>query len=339
MAVTTDRQYRQLLSSSLAYRKAGIEDLVHNSNPVMAAIKANGNVRSYSGPEIRHHLQIAKQDAQWFTGYDKLRNSPIELFNDAVFTPKNIAVPISFAGTELLANSGRARDIDLMDEYLESAESSMVDAFEVAINSDGTADGGRQMVGLGAALPIVTTTGTYGGINRATYALWRTTTFDAQTDFPTIGTQVDSTTIRPMYESILAQRSRGQRGADLLIASRQHYLAYSASLVAHQRITSPGLMGRLGFTSLEFAGAGKRAEVVLASGIGTSMPNDTTYGLESRSLYLYYHPDRNMVPLFDGDGAMPINQDAIAQFLVWNGEFVLGNPLFSWRLIDSNTAA
>lgn len=226
-----------------------------------------------------------------------------------------------------------------MDEYIESAENSMVDAMEVAIHSDGTADGGRQLVGLGAALPIVTNTGTYGGINRATYSLWRTTTFDADTDFPTIGTQVDATTIRPMYETILAQRSRGTRGANLLIASKEHYLAYSASLVAHQRITSGGLMGRLGFTSLEFAGAGKRAEVVLASGIGTSMPSNTTYGLESRSLYLYYHPDRNMVPLFDGDGAMPINQDAIAQFLVWNGEFVLGNPLFSWRLIDTDTAS
>lgn len=68
MAVTTDRQYRQVLSASLAYRKQGIEDLVHNSNPVLAAIRANGNVRSYSGPEIRHHLQINKQDAQWYTG-------------------------------------------------------------------------------------------------------------------------------------------------------------------------------------------------------------------------------------------------------------------------------
>lgn len=339
MAVTTDRQYRQILSASIAYRKAGIEDLVHNSNPVMAAIRANGNVRTYSGPEIRHHLLIDKQQAQWYTGYDKLRNSPIELINDAVFTPKNVAVPISFAGTELLANQGSTRQIDLMDTYLEQAENSMVDAFEVAINGDGTADGGRQLVGLGAALPIVTNTGTYGGINRATYALWRTTTFDAQTDFPLIGTQVDATTVRPIYESILAQRSRGTRGADLLIASREHYLAYSASLVAHQRITSGGLMGRLGFTALEFAGAGRQAEVVLASGIGTSMPSNTTYGLESRSIYLYYHPDRNMVPLFDGDGQMPLNQDATAQFLVWNGEFVLGNPLFAWRLIDSNPNA
>lgn len=339
MAVTTDRQYRQLLSASVAYRKAGIEDLVTNSNPVYAAIRENGNIRPYSGPEIRHHLQINTQDAQWFTGYDKLRNSPIELFNDAVFNPTNVAVPISFNGTELLANEGRTRVFDLMENYIDAAETSMADAMEIGVNSDGTGSNGRQIIGLGAALPIVTNTGTYGGIDRATYALWRTTTFDADTDFPTIGTQVNSTTIRPMYESILAQRSRGTRGADLLIADQNHYLAYSSSLVAHQRITSGGLMGRLGFTALEFVGAGKRAEVVLASGIGTSMPANTTYGIESRSIYLYYHPSRNNVMLFDGDGAMPINQDAIANFLVWNGQLVLGNPLFSWRLIDSDPAS
>jgi hypothetical protein len=42
-----------------------------------------------------------------------------------------------------------------------------------------------------------------------------------------------------------------------------------------------------------------------------------------------------MVPLFPGDGAMPINQDAIAQYLVWNGELVLEQPRYSSRLITA----
>ena len=104
MPVTTDRQYRQLLSASMAMRKEGITELVYNNDPVLAVIRERGNVRSFYGPEIRHHLQINKQTGQWFTGYDKLQNSPIELFNDAYFTPTNLAVPISFNGTELLVN-------------------------------------------------------------------------------------------------------------------------------------------------------------------------------------------------------------------------------------------
>jgi len=49
-------------------------------------------------------------------------------------------------------------------------------------------------------------------------------------------------------------------------------------------------------------------------------------------LNVYYHGSRNMVPLFPGDGAQPINQAAIAQSMVWNGELVLKNPRYSWRL-------
>lgn len=335
MAVTTDRQYRQLLSAAMAYRKPGLEDLVSNSDPIWNTIRENGNYRPYSGPEIRVHLLINKQDAQWFTGYDKLKNSPIELVNDAVFTPTNIAVPISFNGTELLANEGSTRVMDIMEVAMDGAEMSMKDALEVGIVSDGTGFNGRQMVGLGSAVPIVATTGIYGSINRATNTIWRTTTYDANSAFPTIGTQVDSTTIRPMLSSILAQRSRGNRAADLLIMSLEHFSALEQSMVAHQRIVNETRLGKLGFSALEFLGSGKRAQAVLASGIGSSMPANTTYGLESRSLYLYYHPSRNMDTLFEGDGAMPLNQDAIAQFLVWNGQFVLANPLFSWRLYDS----
>ena len=43
--------------------------------------------------------------------------------------------------------------------------------------------------------------------------------------------------------------------------------------------------------------------------------------------------------LFPGDGQMPINQDAIAQFMGFMGELTMTNPLFNWRLFDSNPAA
>lgn len=332
MAVTSDRQYRQLLSASWAMRKPGITELVYNNNVVTSVVRDRGNVRTFTGPEIRHHLQIGKSPGQWFTGYDKLKNSPIELFNDAYFAPTNLAVPISFNGTELLVNQGRAQIIDLVDEYQRAAIRSAQDDFEIGINSDGLGSNGRQLVGLAAALPIVTNTGVYGGIDRATNPIWRTTTYSAATDFPTIGTVVDSTTIRPMYESILLQRSKGNKAADLLVASQSHYQAYSASLVAHQRITTQGRVARLGFPSLEFVGGGFTAEVIPAAGIRSQMPANTTYGLRSEDLYLYYHSQRNFDMLFDGDGAMPINQDAVANFVVWFGQFVLGDPQYSWRL-------
>ena len=45
---------------------------------------------------------------------------------------------------------------------------------DAGIYSDGTANGGKQITGLATAVPIVNTTGIYGGIDRATATIWRT---------------------------------------------------------------------------------------------------------------------------------------------------------------------
>ena len=68
MAIVTDRQYRQILSTALAERSSGIEDLVSDANPLYNILKRKGRMRSFSGPEIRQTLQIDKQNAQWYRG-------------------------------------------------------------------------------------------------------------------------------------------------------------------------------------------------------------------------------------------------------------------------------
>lgn len=338
-AVVTDRQYRQILSTAVAERSTGIEDLVSKSNPLYNVLKRRGRMRAFSGPEIRQTLQVGKQETQWARGYDILANPPIELFNDAVFSPSAIYVPISLTGQEMRANQGRNQVHDVIDSTLEAAEMALVDAFDTALHGDGTADGGKAIIGLAGALPIVTNTGIYGGINRADVPLWRTTTYDAHTAFPTIGTQVNATTIRPMLSRILSQRSRGNRAADLLVMSEEHYWAYDAATVAIQRIQREGSLGALGFASIEYVGGGTRAEIVLASGLNNSMPANTTYGIDSQSMNLRYREGFNFAKLFDGDGMMPINQDAMAQFIGWEGALTMSSPLFNWRFYDSTPAS
>jgi hypothetical protein len=339
MAIVTDRQYRQILSTALAERSSGIEDLVSDSNPLYNLMKRKGLMRPFSGPEVRQTLQIAKQEVQWARGYDILANPPIELWNDAVWSPSAVYVPISLTGQEIRANQGRNQIHDIVDGTLEAAEMALVDAFDTALHSDGTGDGGKQIIGLAGALPIITNTGVYGGIDRATTAMWRTSSYDANSAFPTIGTQVSATTIRPMLSRIISQRSRNTRGPDLLMMSEDHYWAYDAATAAIQRITKEGSLGSMGFQSIEYVGGGRSAEIVLASGMNNNMPSNTTYGIETQSLRLRYREGFNFATLFDGEGQKPINQDAIAQFIGWEGALTMTNPLFNFRLFDSNTAA
>jgi hypothetical protein len=338
--INTSQFYQQVLSMTLEDRSGDYEDLVSNNNALLAVMKRKGLWETYSGPRIRQTLQIAKQVAQWYSGYDQLLNPAIDLFNDAFYDPKMIVVPVILSMQEILNNQGEGQLIDVYKAYIDAAERSLSDAMDTALYSDGTANGGKQLTGLKTAIPIIVNSGVYGGIDRgpAANAIWRTTSWDAQTAFPAIGTQVNSTTIRPLLNAIMTKQSRGRDHADLLIMSPEHYAAYDAATIAIQRQTNETSLGKLGFSALEYIGGGKRAEIVLDGGIGSNMDANTTFGIDTGSLRLRYNASRNFDTLFDGKGQMPIDKDAIAQFIGWMGELCMTNPLFNWRLYDSNPA-
>jgi hypothetical protein len=331
--------YQQVLSMALEERSSGYEDMVSNNNALLAVMKRKGLWQTYSGPRIRQTLQVGKQVAQWYSGYDQLLNPAIDLFNDAYYDPKMVVVPIVLSMQEILNNQGDNQLMDVYDSYIDAAERSLEDTMDAALYGDGTANGGKALTGLATAVPIITNTGNYGGIDRATAIIWQTKTYDAQTYLPAVGTQVNATTIRPLLNSIMTKHSRNRDYADLIIMSPEHYAAYDAATIAIQRQTNETSMGKLGFSALEYVGGGKRAEIVLDGGIGSNMPANTSFGLNTDSFRLRYHPERNFDKLFDGEGQMPIDKDAIAQFIGWMGELTMTNPMFNWRLIDSNPAA
>lgn len=333
-----DRNYRQTLTAAMAYRQKDIQDLVFNSNPVSAILRERGMFKSFTGPEIRVPLTIDKLDGQWFTGYDKLNNAPKEILNSAMFTPKNLAVGFSLSGSELRGNEGRTQIIDLYEAYMDNAQDSMKDAWEIAMHGNGTGGDGRAMIGFGGALPILPAVGTYGGISRATHPIWQPSVFNAATDFPGF-TGWDSLSARPILENVVARRSKGNRYASIAIADLGAYQALSASMVAHQRIVADngGRTKVLGFNGLEVATPVGNVTVFCATGVGSTMPANTIYGIDPMALEVRYMANYNMVPLFSGEGAQPVNQDAYAQYLLWVGEMILKNPRYSWRLIATPT--
>ena len=342
--ITSNAAYQQILSMALEDRSSGYQDLVSNNNAMLAVMKRKGMWKTYSGPKVRETLQIGKSSAQWYSGYDQLLNPAIDLFNDAFWDPKMVVVPVILSMQEILNNEGEAQLMDVFETYISAAEKALQDAMDAGIYSDGTANGNKQITGLATALPILPNTGVYGGIDRATAPIWRPTTFDPHGTAGTVtlasfGTQMSSTTIRPMLNYVMTRQSRNRDYADLLIMSPEHYAAYDAATVAIQRQQNSTSLGQLGFSALEYIGGGKRAEIVLDGGIGSNMPANTTFGINTDSFRMRYHPNRNFDKLFEGDGMMPIDKDCVAQFIGFMGELTMVNPLFNWRLYDSNPAA
>lgn len=336
MAIVTDRQYRQLLTAAVARRSREVQDIVYNATPLTRILREEGRIRvkRAGGPELRIPVEFDKLQAQWFTGYDKIEITPKELLNSAVFNWSRVVGMFSLTGTELMYTRGEEEVIDLMEFYMDAAEKSVKEEFEVSMIGDGTGQGGRQLIGLGGAIPVVPNTGVYGGIDRATVPNWRTSTFNIPNGDVLGYTTWDSTTARPIIEKIALDRSRNGRYADLLIADSLAYAPISASFVAHQRIVSERL-GRLGFAGLTYMTPAGPVDIVAAGGIGNVMPQNTIFGIDTDGLSIYEFPGQSFVPFHPGDGMRPINQDAVAQGIVWSGQLVLENPLFSYRIITA----
>jgi len=338
MSLTSVEKNQELMSLALEDRSKSYQDLVSNANPLLHVLQDKGNWKPYSGVTIRETLLYAKSgNTQWYNGFDFLANAPAELFNDAEFRAKMVAVGVSMANEDILNNDGDAQLMDIMEAHLAAAENELQDEVDTSLQSNGTRFSGKELSGLQLAIPTVVDSGTYGGIDRSANAIWDTSAFDANS-FMSAYTQVTATSIRPMLNQIMTNRSRGKNGADLFLMSPEHYAAYDAATVAIQRVNDVTDMGKLGFQSLKYFGAGRQAQIVQAGGIGSTMPANTTYGISTDNMRMRYNPGRNFDRIFK-EAMMPINQDARVQYIGFMGELTMNNPLFMWKLFDSNPAA
>jgi hypothetical protein len=333
MALNTNERLQEALSLAIEDRSSGYQDLMSNANVLLAVMKSKGMWRTFEGPTIRERLLYAESGTYTrYSGYQFLNPKPAELINDAEFTPKMAAVSVVLAMEDILQNSGStAQLMNIMDVHLEAAEMELEDRFTEDLHSDGTADGGRQIGGLQLAIPTTPSSGTYGGIARSN-AIWRTTTYDANSYFSGISA-VNSTSVKPIFNQIMIERSRGRKGPDLILASQEHYLAYQAATETIQRITDGGQQGKLGFPSLKFYGAGKSVDITLEGGIGSAMPSNVTYFVDTDALKFRYHKDRNFSKF--GGKQTPVNQDAVVQHIGFYGELTMCNPLHMAKLYDS----
>lgn len=340
MALTSNERLQEALSLAVEDRSSGYQDLVSNANVILAVLKSKGGWRTFEGPTIRERLLFAESGTfTRYNGYQFLNPKPAELINDAEWTPKMAAVSVVLSMEDILKNSGSTAQLaSIMDIHLEAAETELEDRFVEDVHSDGTADGGRQITGLQAAIPTDPTVGTYGGISRASNAIWRTTTYDADThSWATAATQVTAATVKGMFSEVMIERSRGKKGPNLILASQEHYRAYEGATEAIQRITDGGGVAKLGFPALKFYGAGKSVDIVLEGGIGSAMPANTTYFIDSDNLRFRYHKDRNFSKF--GGKQTPINQDAVVQHIGFMGELTMTNSLHMAKLYDSDTGS
>ena len=167
---------------------------------------------------------------------------------------------------------------------------------DAALYGDGSLNGGKQLTGLATAIPILSNTGVYGGIDLhrqrrgMAHGNLRCQRRAVHVDRNASQRDHDPPDAQPDHDQAVPRQ--GLRGPVDHVA--EHYAAYDAATVAIQRITNEETsMGKLGFSSLEYVGGGKRAEDRDGRRHRSNMPANTTFGIDTDSLRLRYHPNRN----------------------------------------------
>jgi hypothetical protein len=311
-----------IVTTTMEARSRKVSDNVTKNNAIYFRLNERGNVRPVSGGRLIYEeiSFAANGNGGWYSGYDTLPVSAQDVISAAEYAWKQYAVPVTISGLEEMENSGEEALIDLLEARMGVAEATAINDLSSGAYSDGTGSGGKVIGGMDLLVPQDPTTGTAGGINRATSTntFWRSQLYDPSST-PT------ATTIQGYMNTLYASCARGTDHPDLILAGSTTWATFMGSLQAIQRITDPKL-AEAGFTSCKYMGA----DVVLDGGIGGFATATDMYFLNTKYIFLRPHKKRNMVPLTPSR-RVAVNQDAAVQILAWMGAMTSNGLQFQGR--------
>lgn len=303
----------ELITTTQRNRSGKLADQITDNIAVLYRLKEKGRARPASGGRtIVEELLYADSTTQWYSGYEILDTSPVDQITAAEFDWKQAASPCSISGLEELQNAGKEQVIDLLEARVDACEKSMMNLIATGMYATGTGNSGKEIGGLRHLVSTTSTTGTVGGINRATYTFWQ--------NYKNVATgTLGASTIQSEYNTVYANLVRNTDHPDLILVDNTHWNFFLNSLQVIQRITNEK-MGALGFTNVKYM----NADVVLDGGVQGNCPAGSSYFLNTEHISYRPHSKRNFVPI--GGERMNTNQDAIVKFLGWAGNMTVRIP-------------
>jgi hypothetical protein len=304
----------EIITTTARNRNKKLADSVSKNNALLNRLEEKGNVKPFSGGRTIIEEIDYQENANYtrYAGNDVIGIAPSDVITAAEFDIKQAALSIQISGLEQLQNAGPEQLIDLLEARFKNGERTMRNNISLDCYSDGTASTGKQIGGLKTLVSSTPTSGTVGGINRATWTFWR--------NVASTGNTFSSTLVGANMDNLWVQLIRGKDHPDLIIADNTAWSVYLQSLVTIQRITTDKAASQ-GFSSLEYMGG--LAQVVLDGGFGGGMPSSQFFFLNTDYIFLRPHRERNFEPI--GGDRFSTNQDAVIQLVGWAGNMTMSN--------------
>lgn len=301
----------ELITTTHRKRSGELADNVSNGNALLKRLSSKGNIRTVSGGRtIVEELEYAENATfKYYSGYEELDINPSDVMTAAEFNWKQAAVVISASGLEAdVQNTGKEQIINLVEKRLKNGYKTMKNQISTGIYSDGTGYGSKQITGLQALVANDPTSGTVGGINRATWTFWRN-------QYSTNATWTTAV-IKGYMQNLFIRCTRGSDQPDLITMDATTYELYWDALTDIQRINHENDKASMGWSTLGFL----NADVIYDGDSGHQA--NTMYMLNTDYLFFRPHVNRNFVALERRDS---VNQDAYVVPLVFAGNMTMSN--------------
>jgi len=316
----------EIVSTTLRNRSGEFADNVTNKNALLRRLKERDGVRTLSGGRtIVRELDYAENSTfQYYSGYEQLNVDAADTLSAAEFNWKQAAVNVTLSGLEERQNSGSDAVINLLESRITNAMRTMANNISTGIYSDGTGSSGKQIGGLQSLVADDPTTGTVGGINRATAtnAFWRNISYDATTDG---GAAASATNITTYMNTVFNQVCRGTDVPDIVVADLNYFGFYQDALQDQQRFANPNDLRSGDFAALKYG----NADVLLDNGSGIA--TNHMYFLNTDFLSFDVHEDAFMTPK---EAKTPVNQDAMVIPVIFMGNLTASNCALQGVLKD-----
>lgn len=320
-----------IIATTIQSRRGSLADNLTNNNAILATLQKRGNVNPFSGGntimEQLFYNDPNSDNVNSYSGYEALNIAQDSPISSAQYSITQYAGAVTISGLQMLQNSGKEALIDLITSRVKVTEARLLNRIDGDLYLDGTGNSGKNVTGLAAAVPDVPTSGTYGGIDRATWSFWQSKKYSGVTDG---GAAVSAANIQTYMTALALSMVRGNDKTDLIVADANYYALYNASLTAIQRVTSDTEAAG-GFMSLKFNGGGGMANVVMGGGVGGGATANHMWFLNTKYIHFRPHKDRDFVPI--GGDRESVNQDAIVKLIGWAGNLTCSNSELQGVLI------
>ena len=287
-------------------------DNVIKRSPVLTMTLGKSVNWNQGGDTIRPHIKYTQAgNAGSYRGYDTLNITPQQTRTDAEFRMKQNYASIVFNGYEEAASNGPNAVFDMAQIAMKDAEDALTDLLSTQIFGNGTGNGGKDILGLAAAIDDGTGTAIYGGIDRSTNTWWKSQ-FNGTT-----GT-IDLPKLRSMF--IACSRGGMQNSPDYMVAGLAAWNAISTitdtKLMYDMPVNNAGKMfGNLGFPYINIFG------VPLV--YDEYCPSNELYMLNSETIKMWVKPGMNFKAT---EVVKPADMDAYIGQILFFGELICTEP-------------